>query len=78
MQDNIQKQKVETVKVKKELDWYIVLEYLESIKTFCPLFQDEEFCKIFEEMREYVEEKIDVPNEIVDKYIVVEYIKSGD
>ena len=61
-----------TIKVKQELDWYILLEYLESIRTFCPLFRDEKFSKMFYEMRRYVEEKIDVPNEIVDTYVVVE------
>ena len=75
MKDNIQEQKVEIVKVKKELDWYIVLEYLESIRTFCPLFEDKKFCKMFKEMRRYVEEQIDVPNEIVDQYVVVEHTK---
>ena len=62
-----------TIKVKQELDWYILLEYLESIRTFCPLFRDEKFSKMFCEMRQYVEEKIDVPNEIVDRYVLVEY-----
>lgn len=65
----------DTIKVKQEIDWYIVLEYLESIRTFCPLFKDEKFSKMFFEMRKYVEERIDVPNEIVDSYVLVEYKK---
>ncbi|MDE6276096.1 MAG: hypothetical protein K2M75_06130 [Clostridia bacterium] len=72
MQNDINNYNVETIKVKQEMDWYIVLEYLESIRTFCPLFKDKKFSKMFEEMRQYVEEQIDVPNEIVDKYVVVE------
>ena len=63
---------INTIKVKQELDWYILLEYLESIKTFCPLFRDEKFSKMYKEMRQYVEDKIDVPNEIVSMYVVVE------
>ena len=70
------KHNVETIKVKQELDWYIVREYLESINTFCPLFKDEKFGKMFKEMRDYVEEQIDAPNEIVDTYVVVEHTKS--
>ena len=64
------------VKVKKELDWYIVFEYLESIKTFCSLFKDETFCKMVKEMSAYVEKKLDVPNEIINTYVVVEHTKS--
>ena len=75
MQNNIQKRNEETIKVKQELDWYIVLEYLESIRTFCPLFRDKKFSKMFEDMSKYVEKKIDVPNDIVDKYVVVEHTK---
>lgn len=75
MKNNIRENDVETIKVKQELDWYILLEYLESIRTFCPLFKDEKFSKMFKEMRKYVEEQIDVPNEIVDKYVVVEHTK---
>ena len=62
-----------TIKVKQEIDWYILLEYLESIRTFCPLFEDKKFSKMFFEMRKYVEEIIDVPYEIVDTYVVVEH-----
>ena len=61
-----------TIKVKKVLDWYILIEYLESIKTFLPLFGDEKFSKMYEEMRAYAEEQIDVPNDIIDTYVVVE------
>ncbi len=61
-----------TIKVKQELDCYIVIEYLESIRTFCPLFEDKKFSKMLEEMRAYVEEKIEVPYEIVDKYVTLE------
>ena len=75
MKNHIQEQKVETIKVKQEIDWYVVSEYLESIRTFCPLFEDEKFSKMFEEMRKHVEEQIDVPNEIVDRYVMVEYAK---
>ena len=75
MKNNIQEQNVETIKVKQELDWYIVLEYLDSIRGFLPLFRYEKFCKIFEEMWEYVNEQIEVPNEIVNKYVVVEHTK---
>ena len=60
------------IKVKQEIDWYVVFEYLESVKTFRPLFRDEKFVKMFEEMYKYVEEKIDVPYNIVDTYVVVE------
>ena len=77
MTNNIKENNVDTIKVKKELDWYIVLEYLESIRTFCPLFKDKKFSKMFNEMRRYVEQQIDVPNEIVDKYVVVEHTKSN-
>ena len=75
MKNNIKDNNLETIKVKQELDWYIVLEYLESIRTFCPLFKDKKFSKMFEEMRKYVDEQIDVPNEIVDKYVIVECTK---
>ena len=73
MQEN---KEINTIKVKQELDWYILLEYLESIKTFCPLFKDEKFREMYKEMRQYVEEKIDVPYEIVDTYVVVEQVKN--
>ncbi|MDE5654965.1 MAG: hypothetical protein K2I46_05085, partial [Clostridia bacterium] len=66
-------EKSNIIKVKQELDWYILIEYLESIRTFCPLFEDKKFSEMFQEMRAYAEDKIDVPYEIVDRYVTLEY-----
>ena len=66
-----------TIKVKQELDWYILLEYLESIRSFRPLFKDEKFSAMYKEMWEYVGEKIDVPYEIVETYVVVEQVEKN-
>ncbi|MDE6472774.1 MAG: hypothetical protein K2L52_07065 [Clostridia bacterium] len=71
MKENNQESNI--IKVKQELDWYILIEYLESIRTFCPLFEDKKFSKMFQEMRAYAEDKIDVPYEIVDRYVTLEY-----
>ena len=66
-----------TIKVKQELDWYILLEYLESIRSFRPLLKDEKFSAMYKEMWEYVGEKIDVPYEIVETYVVVEQVEKN-
>ena len=58
--------------IKQELEWYIISEYLENIWNFRQLFKDEKFSKMYNEMKEYVEKKIEIPYEIIRYYVAVE------
>ena len=64
-----------TIKVKQELSWHIAAAYLEHLETFCVLFKDEKFDRMFTELENYVNEKINVSNDIVETYVIVEHTK---
>lgn len=60
-------------KVKQELSWHIVEEYLQHIETFIDVFRDEKFTNRFYKLLDYVTEKNSVSEDIEDIYVIVEY-----
>lgn len=62
-----------TKKVKQELSWHIIAAYLEHIEIFNSLFRDKEFNQLFCALEKYVFDKINVPNDIADTYVIVEH-----
>lgn len=50
--------KIITVMTKINLAWYRITGYLYNIDNFCITEEDEEFYKLFRQLRDYVEAKI--------------------
>ncbi|MDE6361949.1 MAG: hypothetical protein K2N53_05030 [Clostridia bacterium] len=64
---------MKTNKIKQELSWHIAAAYIEHLGTFCVLFRDKKFERMFTELEKYVSEKINVPNDIIETYVIVEH-----
>lgn len=66
--------KSKKVIIRQDLKWYIALSYVDVAETLSVYHSDKGFCKIVDKMRDYINAKIDLPNdgEITDMYVAIE------
>ena len=64
----------EPIKVKQCPFWYFAWQYLQYLEDFYVIMEDKEFVRRYKQLKEYVEEKIELPGDgdILDAYMVVE------
>ena len=68
------KNKTKTIKIKQSMGWNFAFYYLQSLYDFPEIINDEIFCNKFEELFNYVSDKISTPNDddITDIYVILE------
>lgn len=61
------------IQTKQNYEWHLMRSYLEGVQGFPSLKTDDKFFKLFNELFDYVESKLDLPTsgDIIDLYVTV-------
>ena len=72
--DDIKVTKNKAIKIKQSPFWNFAYLYLQMLEEFTVLMEDKEFYRLYNQLLEYVQSKIELshPGDIIDEYVIIE------